>query len=211
VVRSIKVLLFDWDGTIVDSAHLGLAAFQKTFAELGIPFSDDIYEANYSPNWYLIYEALGLPESLWQRADTLWRLHYGKQTAELIAGAADTLRELQRRGFQLGLVTSGNEDRVAREIEQASLAGIFDVIVCAEHIANRKPHPEGLEFALRQLDCECERAAYVGDAPEDIQMGKQAGTFTVGVHSKYPSSRRLLEFGPDLYLESIAGLKDHFC
>ena len=210
VVRSIKLLLFDWDGTVVDSAHLGLAAFQKVFTELDVPFSDEIYEANYSPNWYLIYEALRLPESLWQRADSLWRLHYDQQTADLVAGAADTLIELKRRGYRLGIVTSGNEDRVTREVEQASLGRIFDVIVCAEHIVNRKPHPEGLECALRRLDCECECAAYVGDAPEDIQMGKRAGTFTVGVHSNYPSSHRLLEVEPDLYLESIAQLTDHF-
>ena len=48
----ITTLVFDWDGTLVDSAHLGLAAFQNTFAELGFAFPADIYEASYSPNWY---------------------------------------------------------------------------------------------------------------------------------------------------------------
>jgi phosphoglycolate phosphatase-like HAD superfamily hydrolase len=61
--RQIKNLLFDWDGTLVDSAHLGLLAFEKTFSELGVPFTHAVYEANYSPNWYSTYEALGLPRS----------------------------------------------------------------------------------------------------------------------------------------------------
>jgi len=49
---SITTLLFDWDGTLVDSAHLGLAAYEKAFAELDFVFSKAAYEANYSPNWY---------------------------------------------------------------------------------------------------------------------------------------------------------------
>ena len=57
--HSIRTLLFDWDGTLVDSAHLGLAAFEKTFTQLGVVFAHDIYEAKYSPNWYSTYEALG--------------------------------------------------------------------------------------------------------------------------------------------------------
>jgi beta-phosphoglucomutase-like phosphatase (HAD superfamily) len=47
----ISAILFDWDGTIVDSAQLGLNAYYKVFAELGCEFSEEIYNANYSPNW----------------------------------------------------------------------------------------------------------------------------------------------------------------
>ncbi len=76
---SISTLLFDWDGTIVDSAHLGLAAYQKTFAELDAAFSQEIYEATYSPNWYATYEALGLPKEKWSQADDLWQIHYDQE------------------------------------------------------------------------------------------------------------------------------------
>ena len=72
----VTTLIFDWDGTLVDSAHLGLLAFQKTFAELGYVFPIDIYESSYSPNWYTTYQALNLPEHLWKRADELWLQHY---------------------------------------------------------------------------------------------------------------------------------------
>ena len=86
--NSITTILFDWDGTLADSAGLGLAAFQKTFAELGVALPLDAYEASYSPNWYATYEALGLPKDRWQRADELWMMHYGQQSADLIAGVA---------------------------------------------------------------------------------------------------------------------------
>src|SRR6185369_14445058 len=105
-------LLFDWDGTIVDSAHLGLAAYEKAFAELDIDFCKETYEASYSPNWHAVYQALGLPAEQWDRADQLWRFHYDQQLPELIDRAAETLLNLHGRGYHLGVVTSGNHDRV---------------------------------------------------------------------------------------------------
>ena len=208
--RAIKTLLFDWDGTLADSAHLGLAAFQKTFDELGVAFPQDIYEATYSPNWYSTYEALGLPKEQWQRADELWMKRYGEEAAQLIEGAAETILDLHRKGYRLGVVSSGSESRVCREINRSELAEVFKTVICNEHIVNKKPHPEGLEMALQRLQSNPEESAYVGDAPEDIEMGKRARVLTVGVRSGYPSSARLLRAEPDIYLESLVELSNHF-
>src|SRR4030095_7928550 len=150
--KKITTLVFDWDGTLVDSAHLGLTAFQKTFAELGVAFPMDIYEATYSPNWYLTYTALGLPEDLWARADALWLEHYGEEAAPLIEGVGETLSALHSKGYRLGVVTSGSHSRVTRELVSSDLNGLIDAMICNEHIVNKKPHPEGLELALQQLD-----------------------------------------------------------
>jgi pyrophosphatase PpaX len=206
----ITTFVFDWDGTLADSAHLGLAAFQKTFKELGIEFPLDIYKATYSPNWYSTYQALGLPRDKWQIADELWLRHYGEETASLIEGVAATLLELRRKNYRLGVVTSGSESRVCREIERSELRDVFGVVICNEHIVKKKPDPEGLNLALHRLDSKPEEAVYVGDAPEDIQMGKSANVLTVGVRSEYPSSVRVLSAEPDMYLESLAELANHF-
>lgn len=206
----VNTLIFDWDGTLADSAHLGLVAFQKTFAELGYLFPMDIYESSYSPNWYSTYQALGLPKDLWERADALWLQHYGEESAELITGVGETLTKLHANGYRLGIVTSGSEARVGREIGVSVLNGLLDVVVCNEHITNKKPHPEGLEMALERMGSAPHQAAYVGDAPEDIEMGKRSNVLTVGVRSNYPSSSRLLAADPDIYLESIVELTTHF-
>jgi len=208
--REITTLIFDWDGTLVDSAHLGLVAFEKTFAELGVHFAHEIYEAKYSPNWYSTYEALGLPKEQWQTADQLWIRHYGEQTAALIEGAGKTLLSLRHNGYQLGVVSSGSKSRVCREIEQSVLMDAFGVVVCNEDIANKKPHPEGLQRAMRVLDVTSTECAYVGDAPEDIEMGRRGNVVTIGVRSDYPSSRRVLNAKPDIYLERLMDLLDHF-
>lgn len=206
----ITSLFFDWDGTVVDSAHLGLAAYEKAFAELGFPFDHEAYRAAYSPNWLTVYEGLGLPREHWQRADELWTHHYGEQSAELLPGAGETIAELRRKGYRLGVVSSGNHTRVNREAEALALAGCFDVIICHEQITNRKPHPEGLETAMRALGCSPQESCYVGDTPEDIQMGRSAGVLTVGVRSAYPTSWKLENDLPDIYLKSLTEILNYF-
>jgi len=206
----VKTLLFDWDGTVVDSAQLGLTAFEQSFAALGVAFDHEIYRAVYSPNWYSVYEAMGLPKEKWQKADELWVQNYGEQTAQPVAGAQETINELKRKGYQLGVVSSGSECRVAREVSELGLESLFEIIVCNEQMANKKPHPEGLETAMRSLGCSRKEACYVGDSPEDIEMGKRANMLTVGVRSAYPTSWKLESHGPDILLKSLTELLDHF-
>jgi HAD superfamily hydrolase (TIGR01662 family) len=208
--RSITSLFFDWDGTVVDSAQLGLIAYEKSFADLGHRFDHEIYREVYSPNWLSVYEGLGLPKEHWQRADELWTHHYGAQRAELIEGAGETLAGLRQKGYRLGVVSSGNDGRVNREIEELGLAGVFEVVICHEQISNRKPHPEGLETAMRSLGCVPTESCYVGDTPEDVEMGQAARVFTVGVRSAYPTSWKLEHDLPDIYLKSLPEILGYF-
>jgi len=208
--EAIDTLLFDWDGTVVDSAKLGLQAFSDSFAELGEPFDYEIYREVYSPNWYSVYEALGLPKEKWARADELWVKFYGEQTAQTVPGAEDTIRELKRRGYRLGVVSSGSECRVSREIKQLRLQEFFETVICNEQMTEKKPHPEGLETALRILGCANHKTAYVGDSPEDIEMGKRANMVTVGVRSDYPTSWKLQQHEPDILIETLGDLLNHF-
>lgn len=208
--RQITTLLFDWDGTLFDSASSGFAAFQKTFDDLGISFTPEVYEACYSPNWYTMYETLNLPKDKWKAADELWLDHYGEKPPALVAHAAETIDALRKRGYRLGIVTSGTGRRVLREISMLGLSSTFEAVVCNEHIVNKKPHPEGLEKAMQSLACAKDNCCYVGDAPEDVRMGKNAGLFTVAVRSAYPTSRGLLAEQPDIHLNSIEELLLHF-
>jgi len=75
---------------------------------------------------------------------------------------------------------------------------------------NKKPHPEGLNTAMRSLGSASEATCYVGDSPEDIEMGKRANLFTVGVRSGYPTSWKLKSHEPDILIESLAELLHHF-
>jgi len=146
----------------------------------------------------------------WQMADDLWVQHYGEQTAQPVAGAQKTIFELKRKGYHLGIVSSGTECRVVREINELGLENVFETVVCNEQMANKKPHPEGLETAMQSLGCSREESCYVGDSPEDIEMGKRAGLLTVGVRSAYPTNWRLERSKPDIFIQSLSELLQHF-
>ncbi len=208
--ESITTLLFDWDGTVVDSAELGLIAFQKSFAALGLEFHQPTYETAYSPNWYSLYEAMGLPQDKWAHADELWIQHYGEQTAKPIAGATGTIRELARKGYVLGVVSSGSDCRVRREIDELGFEALFQTVVCNEQMTQKKPYPEGLETAMHRLNVSPSACCYVGDSPEDIEMGRRAGVMTAGVRSSYPTSWKLSIAKPDIFLTSFSELTKHF-
>jgi HAD superfamily hydrolase (TIGR01509 family) len=202
----IDTVLFDWDGTLIDTAQPSFFAFRKALGDLGIPVEFEFYEQIYSPNWYTMYESLRLPREQWPEADDLWLRHYGEEIPEVVEGGVHVLKELRRRGYCLGIVTSGSHARVRREINVLGLAEVFGVVVCNEDVTNKKPHPEGLETAMKWMDKQPEACCYVGDSPHDVEMGKRAGTRTVGILSHYPSSKRLRHAHPDFCCESILDL-----
>ncbi len=207
----INTILFDWDGTLVDTAQSSFDAFRRTLFDMGTTVEFELYERIYSPNWYCMYQALQLPSEKWPEADLLWLRHYEKNDAPfMVEGGQYALRELGRRGYGLGIVTSGTRSRVWREINALGLADAFEIVVCNEDVINKKPHPEGLEKAIKGMGKRQEDCCYVGDSPDDIEMGRRASIGTIGIHGRYPSSTRLLEVGPDLYFDSITQLLEHF-
>ncbi len=207
---SITTILFDWDGTLLDSAPTALLAFQKTFRQLGIDLSEEDYKSIYSPNWYTMYEAMGLSRDRWAAADELWLRHNAELPVQPVAGAHATLRELSSRGYHLGLVTSGTGSRVRREASSLDLISTFEVLVCNEDTINKKPHPEALEKAMAAMRQKPQNCCYVGDSPEDIHMGKRASLLTVAVMSGYPCGQRLRETDPDISIERLADILDYF-
>jgi HAD superfamily hydrolase (TIGR01549 family) len=206
----IDTILFDWDGTLIDSAQAAYDAFRKSLGDFGIAAEFAVYEQIYSPNWYAMFEALGLPRDKWQRADDLWILHYGQNTPDPTPGVQDVLSELRDRHYCLGIVTSGTRSRVHREMNALGLDGVFRVVVCSEDVAYRKPHPEGLEKAIAQIGKLPEFCCYVGDSPDDMEMAKRAQVRTIGIHSNYPNSRKLMNSNPDYCINSLAQLLTHF-
>jgi len=209
-MKGVDTILFDWDGTLIDTAPYSFEAFQRTLLDLGITVEIERYEKVYSPNWYSMYQALELPENQWQIADDLWLHHYANVSAPLVQDGRYTLDELRSRGYCLGIVTSGTQSRVRREIDGFGLADIFEAVVCNEDVVNKKPHPEGLARAMSQMGKLSDACCYVGDSPDDIKMGKSANVRTIGILSGYPQSRNLAALKPDLCFESLVQLLAHY-
>ena len=194
-------MLFDWDGTLCDSGAALHRAFEKTMAEFGVSFSLADYRAAYTPAWYRMYEAFGLPRESWRLADQRWLHHYDGEEPGLLPGARDVVDRCKAVGLQVGIVTGANRDRINQEFRRLGLS--FPAIICHEDVVHRKPHPEGIERALALLNAGTADCCFVGDAPEDIEMGKRAGVFTVGVVSEYVKRSRIEAAAPDVLLENI--------
>jgi HAD superfamily hydrolase (TIGR01549 family) len=203
--KSLQGVLFDWDGTLIDSYSADSSAYLAMFREMGIPWGLEDLARHYSPDWYRVYRAAKLPRTHWDDADRAWRAQYAKHSPQLIAGAREVLVQLGR-AHHLGLVTSGDRDRVTRQLREFRLTRVFAARVCSGDTAERKPHPAPLRLALRQLCLKPSVCVYVGDSPEDLQMAKSAGVRAIAVLGQFPTEKRLRAARPDFLLESIREL-----
>jgi HAD superfamily hydrolase (TIGR01549 family) len=207
-VPRLQAVLFDWDGTLVNTAEANYRCYEKLFGSYGIVFDRDAFRRTYSPNWHLTYSALGLAEDRWAEADARWLEHYCEEEVVLIDGAQDALLRVRRAGLRAGIVTSGDRVRVGRELDDLGVASLFEVVVCAEDIVYRKPHPEALLLALDKLGVAAAEAVYVGDSPEDVQMARAAGVMAVGIPGGFPNRDALAAARPEVFAGTLAGALD---
>jgi HAD superfamily hydrolase (TIGR01509 family) len=199
----LRAVLFDWDGTLVDSAAKTYRCYVRVFSAHGIPFDRIDFERTYSPDWYRTYELVGLPRERWEAADACWLECYGTEPSHLLPGAALALERLAQRGISLGLVTSGDGLRVRRELQELAVERLFGAVVCGGETERRKPDPEPLRVALERLGVDATRAAYLGDSPEDVAMAKSAGAYAVGIPGGFPNRLALAASEPDALAPSL--------
>jgi HAD superfamily hydrolase (TIGR01549 family) len=202
-----RAVLFDWDGTIIDSFRADFRAYRAMFQALAIDFSDAQLRRHYSPDWYRVYRAARIPRNRWSQADRLWAAAYKKESPRLLPAARAVLNRLSR-SFALGLVTSGDRKRVLRQLRQFRLRKLFPTCICSEDALKRKPHPAPLREALRCMQIRAAECVYVGDTPEDIEMARRAGVRSIGVPGAFPTSAKLKAARPDVLLRSITELPE---
>jgi phosphoglycolate phosphatase len=201
----IRGVLFDWDGTLLNSYQADSSAYLAMFREMGIPWTLEDFAQHYSPNWYRVYRAAKLPRARWNDADRAWRKQYSTRRPQLMPGARRVLKQLRSR-HQLGVVTSGDRDRVVRQLRLFQLTDWFASQVCSGGTRYRKPHPAPLRLALRQMCLHPGDCVYVGDSPEDLEMARRAGVRAIAVLGPFPTEARLRAAKPELLLASITEL-----
>lgn len=218
-----RVLLFDFDGTLVNTTPLILKSFRATWQQVfGFTMDDADYIKTFGTLLHTALQQLtkeciadgrtGAVEDLNSKADELlktyrefnWRWH--DETIEPFEGVAETVRELKARDYRLGIVSSKLRQGVERGLNIFSMADWFDVIVSADDVKNHKPHPEPLLKALEQFDAAPHQAIYIGDSTHDIAAGKAAELATVAA-GWGPFPRHELEaLQPDYFLNTPSEL-----
>jgi pyrophosphatase PpaX len=177
------VVLFDLDGTVIDSGAIILASMRHAAREvLGVEVPDEqLMAAVGGPGLEAQMQALSL-----DRADelvTVYRAHNEPLHDELVccAGMDEVLVQLKDEGRRLGIVTAKRRQTVELAFARIPIEHLFETVVGGDETKKHKPDPEPLLLALERLGAAPDDAVYVGDAPFDVKAAKAAGLYSVGV------------------------------
>ena len=204
-------IVFDWDGTLVDSLPAIFDANTRVLAEYGLPFDNDRYRAAYVPDWRLMYQRLGVPDDSLDAAGARWlELYRTTETAALLPRVTESLDRLASAGFVMGLVTAGHRDVVQGQLERFGIGGHLRVRIFGTDDIAAKPHPDPLLRVIRELG-RIDRVAtarYVGDVPDDMRMARSAGTLGIGIESTMGTRDDLIAAGASEVFPSVAAFVD---
>ena len=203
-------ILFDLDGTLIDSIALivnsALYAFEKCghpapaaeewLADLGLPLRT-MFGRFITDEAKLADLVAGYREYQLENHDRLVRPY---------AEVASTLTALHDRGYALAVVTSKVELLAHRGLAHVGLDRFFDVVVGLESCTRHKPDPEPVRVALGRLGVEPQAAAFVGDSPHDMAAGRAAGVTTIAALWGPFSRAQLAQSEPDYYIERMGEL-----
>lgn len=185
MVKRYDLLIFDWDGTLMDSAGYIVDAIQRACADLGIPVPDS--RACRQIIGLGLKQALqtllpDLPAGNYPQLVDRYRHYYQGQDAEipLFAGVTEGIRELHGAGFTLAVATGKSLRGLERALEHTGLRPYFSATRCADQ-THSKPHPAMVEELLDELMVARPRAVVIGDTSHDMQMAESAGVARLGV------------------------------
>jgi len=204
-------VLFDLDGTLIDSGAMILSSFRHaTRTVLAREIADE--ELVSAVGGATIYEQMRTFDP--ERVDELVEVYREHNTPlhddlQAFDGVHDLLALLRSQGRKLGIVTAKRRRTVDLAFAVLDLEPYFGAVVTAEDTERHKPDPEPVREALARLGSKAADAAFVGDSPFDVAAGKAAGVFAVGVSwGGLHSEERLREAGADTVVHSPAELLD---
>ncbi len=204
-------IVFDWDGTLVDSLPAIFDANTQVLAEYGLPFDADRYRAAYVPDWRLMYQRLRIPDDELEAAGARWlELYRATAEAGLLPRVAESLQRLADAGFVMGLVTAGHRDVVEGQLERYGLGGFLPSRVFGNDPIAVKPHPDPLLRVLDELgrSHRIATARYIGDVPDDMRMALAVGTLGIGIESTVGSRESLFAAGASEVYPGVAAFVD---
>jgi pyrophosphatase PpaX len=205
------IVLFDLDGTLIDSGAMILASFRhatRTVLEREIP---DAELAALVGGMNIHEQMRTLAPGHVDELVRVYREHNEPLHADLQAfpGVEDLLAELRAQGRKLGVVTSKRRRTVDLAFAVLPIERFFDTVVTSGDTERHKPNPEPVLLALERLSSDPADAAFVGDSPFDVRAGKAAGLFAVGVSwGGLHSDERLVEAGADVVVHDPEDLLD---
>ena len=207
-------IVFDFDGTLVDTAPLIIKTMQATIHELGLPErSEEECRASIG------FRLEEIPSVLWPEIKDLsatyahtYRRIFDKLKRPLrvtcYPGVVDTLRKLHEDGYRMAIASSRSHASLEEYIELFQLSDCFSMLVGGNDVEHGKPAPDPVLAILKAMDWKASETLTVGDAPVDILMGKAAGTRTCAVTYGNSTLEALQSASPDFIIDSFPKLME---
>lgn len=216
----VKGIIFDLDGTLIDSIDIYFTIVEKVLERLNMPSVSraSILAAAESENfnWDLV-----LPEELTKRKteiiDQAWEIvdeiapPLFEKNVKLMPGADRILKRMASDGLKVGLVTSTRRSYLKIKMQPLKTAGVaelFEAIITSDDTQKRKPAADPLIACAQKLRLDPYKCAYVGDTHTDMQAGRAAGMKTIGVLTGFDPLELLQKETPDAIIESIGHLME---
>lgn len=212
VRKQFDLIVFDWDGTLMDSTATIVKCIQASARDLGLPVPDDKMASDVI--------GLGLQEAMeavlpsvapkyYPRMIERYRYHYlAKDHAlTLFEGVPRMLAELSHEGYFLAVATGKTRVGLNRALDAVNLLSLFDATRCADETFS-KPHPAMLQEITRELGQDMKRTVMIGDTTHDLQMAANAGAAGIAVEYGAHSGQQLRTLNPLFSASSVQLLHD---
>lgn len=208
-----STILFDVDGTLVDSNYLHVDAWQRAFDASGVHVDAwRIHRAIGQDSARLLHALVGERDDDWvARAKEAHSRNYRGLADRLQAfeGAADLLRALHERGLRTVLATSAPDDELELLVDALDAGDAVTATTSADDVDDAKPDPGILQVALDRVDGSAADAVMVGDSVWDVRAAARAGVRSIGVRSGGSGAEELLEAGAERVYDDPADLLSH--
>ncbi|MBV8632873.1 MAG: HAD-IA family hydrolase [Burkholderiaceae bacterium] len=208
--KQFDLIVFDWDGTLMDSTAIIVKCIQAAARDIGVPVPSKELAAHVI--------GLGLMEAMQAvlpgvdpkhlpRMVERYRYHYLAQDQDLtlFEGARDMLADLSQQGYFLAIATGKSRVGLNRALDQVKLLSLFDATRCADETFS-KPHPAMLQELTRELGQDMRRTVMVGDTTHDLQMAINAGASGIAVEFGAHPTEQLRALNPVFVAASIGEL-----
>lgn len=210
--KQFELLIFDWDGTLMDSAAAISGALQAACAELHLPVPPDEtarFVIGLGMNDAMKHILPELPGSCYPQFLESYRRHFWRADTDttLFKGVADSLRELHAAGFQLAVATGKSRNGLDRALSATGLQQYFQATRCADE-GFSKPNPGMLHRLLEQTGVDVRRALMIGDTTHDLEMARAAGMARLAAAYGAHPRESLLACEPVACVEKYADLHE---
>ncbi|MGD2055176.1 MAG: HAD-IA family hydrolase [Gammaproteobacteria bacterium] len=209
VAREIRLIVFDWDGTLMDSEQQIVSCLRAAVCDLSLePMADETLRNVIGLGLREAIDTLvpGRDHAFQQAFVEQYRRHwFNSRESQLFAGVSQMLHTCRQHRFLLGIATGKSRRGLDRVLAENALSDCFDATRCADE-APSKPHPQMLYDIMARLGVPAEQVLMVGDTEYDMEMATNAGVAKVAVSSGVHSAARLQRHDPLVCLPQVAAI-----